>query len=213
MKKFRQFKSSKPKEEKKNKAGIYLSIFLAVIMVGSIAGIFIGNPSQGQEYTYGKYSFKNVNNIWSTKINKKEVAFYYLPDQLIASQVPVAVHKKIQASQGLIISFNPRINETTRLQAVDIFRFELVNAFISATPTKQVGFSITEKSSAYSLPPINCNNATFYVPVMTVDYGNESRVSLEGDCIVVSATDEYGLLAIGDNLKYHIYGILNEEGN
>jgi len=206
MKKFRHFKQVEQKE-KKSKAGLYLAIFLAVIMIGGIGGIFLGNPSTTSDNSFGKYDFKNVNNYWVTTVNKKETSFYFLPQQVADLSVSQTAFERIKNSQGLIIVFYPGHNSTKKLQALDVFRFEVANALVTAY-NKQVGFGITTNSSAYTLPILNCINSSFYLPIMLVDFENETAVSLINDCIIVSATDENSLLSLMDNLKYRIYGVL-----
>ena len=205
MKKFRQFKNKEPKQEQKSKAGVYISIFLAVIMIGGVAGIFLSNPSSDSQFSYGKYDFKNVNGIWITKISGKEKAFYYLPEQIINLNVSDAAVQIIKNSQGVLISFDPELNETSKAQAVDIFKFELVDALI--TSNKQAGFGISKKINS-TLPYVTCENSSAYVPVMSLSYGDETDIKLINTCILVSARDEYALLSLLDYLKYKIYGVL-----
>jgi len=205
MKKFRHFKQVEQKEQK-SKSGLYLSIFLAVIMIGGIGGIFLSNPGTTSDYSFGKYDFKNVNNYWVTTINKKDTSFYFLPQQVESLSISSTAFERIKNSQGVMIIFDPGHNSTKKLQALDVFRFEIANALVTSY-NKQVAFGITTNSSAYTLPILNCNNSSFYVPIMLVDFENETAVSLINDCIIVSAIDESSLLSLMDNLKYRIYGV------
>lgn len=207
MKKFRQFKAVEPKPEQKSKTGIYLSIFLAVIMIGGVAGIFLSNPSSDSQLSYGKYNFKNINGIWVTKINGKETNFYYFPDQVKNLSISEDAFQTLKNSQGVIISFNPEVNETLKAQTIDIFRLELVDAILSSYK-KQIGFAVNKKINSSQFSYLTCSNSTLNVPIMSIDYSNQTSIKLINSCIVVSATDEYGLLALLDNLKYRIYGVL-----
>jgi hypothetical protein len=85
-----------------------------------------------------------------------------------------------------------------------------VNALLSEYRTKQVGYAMNQESTAYALPVITCQNASFSFPVLQLEYGNETKTTLMGNCIVVSAIDEYSLISMLDALKYRIYGIFDE---
>lgn len=209
MKKFRQFRPVETRE-KKSKAGMYLAIFIAVVMVGGIGGIIVSKPADS-EYVYGKYPFMSKNNMWVTKINKKEVAFYFLPDQVSHFEVSESAFEIFKNSQGIIFTFDPEINSTTKLQALDIFRFEIVDAIINSYKGKQIGFAATKNTSLYELPVVTCENSSYYFPVMFIDYRNETSIKLINDCIIVSAKDEKNLLGLMDNLKYRIYGVSDEK--
>jgi len=144
----------------------------------------------------------------TAEINKKNVAFYFPPDQVQHLDVPNSFSQILKNSQGVIVSFDSEANSTTRLQAIDIFRFEIVNAISDAYGGKQIGFASNKESNSSLLPVATCQNSTYFIPVMTVSYSNETRVKLINNCIVVSAVDEYGLISLADNLKYRIYGVI-----
>lgn len=214
MKKFRSFKnkeesSSYAAGDKKNKTALYITLFLAAIMVLSIFGVFLWNPSTESDYSYGKYSFKPSNGNWITKINGKEKAFYYLPQELLRFNASSAIFNTIKYSQGLVIVLNGSTNLTQRLQVQDLFKLGLADAMMSSYPDKKLWFSTTGINA--SLPQITCQNASYVVPVMTVDFSNETKTDLKGSCIVVTATDEYSMLNILDGLRYGIFGVLNEK--
>jgi hypothetical protein len=204
MKKFRKFQHIERAEEPKSRKGMYLAIFLAVIMIGGIAGIFTNNPDA--DVTYGKFDFKNVNGLWETKINKQEVTFYFLPDQLSAVQFDEQAQLRLKNSQAIILSFDPMQNETTKLQALDIFRFELANALASSG--KQVGLGVSQNTTLYNFPIITCANSSFVVPVLYAEYSTESSIKLNNDCIIVFAENEQALIRATDYMKYILYGVL-----
>lgn len=210
MKKFRRFGEVKQtREEPKNKAKVYFSIFIASIMILSVGGIFLSNPNE-PDYVYGKHEFKSNNNMWTTKIDGKQVSFYMLPEQVLVYNVSENALNSIKQSYALVIAFNPNVNSTQKLQAIDLSRFEVVNALMKMNPSKQIGYAVTEKTEKYNISTLSCENATFMMPVMILQYSDKTGIDINNNCIKVNAADEYGMLAMNDYLKYSIYEILDE---
>lgn len=208
MKKHRSFKHIE-KEEKKTKGGMYLAIFIAVIMVGGIGGIIIGNMGGDSEYSYGKYSFTSKNNLWVTKINKQNIVFYFLPQEVDYLEVSNPASQLLKKSSGIIITYDPEINETPKLQAIDIFKAELTDTMINNN--KQAVFALTKAMNTSAFPVITCANSTYLFPVVSIEYGNETKTELNNECIVVSASDAKNLMVMMDNIRYRIYGVIDEE--
>lgn len=210
MKRLRGFKGHVKKEEKKSKAGLYLAVFLSVVMLGSIGGVFLSNPTSSGDYLYGKYSFKSKDNLWSTKINDKSILFYVLPDQAAGYEASSIALQSIKSSAGFVISFNPIQNTTLQLQAIDILRFELANTLIDTYPEKQAFYAVTAQSSQYTLPVITCQNSSISFPVLVVDFGNETAIKYSNDCITITAIDEYSMIALADRIRYSLYGVIDD---
>lgn len=209
MKKFRSFKTEEEKPEKKSKAGMYLAIFIAVVMIGGVGGIILGNQDNDSEFTYGKYSFSSKNNEWMTKIDKKEISFYFMPQEVEHLDVSGAASQLLKKSAGIIITYNPNINSTEKLQAIDIFKFKFEKTM--SDKNKQIGFAVTETTNLTGFPAITCSNSSFTFPVMSIEYSNETKAELINECIVISAENEKTLLAIMENLRYRLYGVIDEK--
>ncbi|HME86949.1 MAG TPA: hypothetical protein VKE88_00895 [Candidatus Nanoarchaeia archaeon] len=210
MKKLRGFKAHTQKEEKKSRAGLYLALFLSVVMLGSIGGVFLSNPTSSADYTYGKYSFTSTENLWSTKIDGKRVLFYTLPDQAASYDVSPIAMQSIKNSAGFVISFNPIQNTTQQLQIIDVLRFELADTLVDTYPEKQVYYAVTAHSDQYPLPIVTCQNSSISFPVLVVDFGNETAIKYVNDCITITAIDEFSMIALADRIRYSLYGIIDD---
>ena len=208
MKKHRSFKGIE-KEEKKSKVGMFLAIFIAVIMIGGIGGIFLSNPGAKQDFSYEKYSFRSKGDLWVTKIDKQEKAFYFLPQEVDFLEVSSQASQLLKRSNGAIITSDPYLNTTGKLQAVAIFKAELTQTMFDKN--KQVILASTKPINSSELPVITCENSTILFPVMYIDYGNETKIEAVNECIVVSAVNERTLIAILENLRYRLYGVIDEE--
>lgn len=207
MKKHKHFKSIERKE-RKNNTGKYFSLFLIVVMIGGLGSVFFYAPhsgSTGQEYSFGTHNFKVVDNQWVTEIENEDISFYFLPDQLLHFDVDERAMDRITDSSGIVVAFNPVQNETVRLQVLDLFRFELFEAF--TLTQKQTGFAVTNATNLYQFPLVTCQNATFFSPVVDVDYANETSITLVDDCVVVRASDHNTMVSLLDRLRYEIFGV------
>ncbi len=211
MKKHRQFRDYEV-QKKKNNTGIYLAIFLAVLMIGGVGGIFLQNQNTNSDQVFGKYTFKYVNNQWITKINKKDVTFFYSPQQVLKFNISDDVIGELKNSQALIIAFDPFINTSTQLQVIDLFKFQLAELFQDMYG-KQVFSAVTAPTTKYKFPVVTCANATAAVPLLTLAYGDATETSVTDHCISITATDEYSLLGMLDNLRYTLYGVFDGQTN
>ncbi len=211
MKKFRSFKQveEKSKKEPKSKIGLYLAIFLTVVMVGGVAGILLDNPGTSQTYSFGKYTFKPSNGQFTTSINGKTITFNYLPQQVQSINASPEVIDAIRNAQGFILSFNPNQNITEQLQVMDLLRFDFTNAVVDTYKnTKPVYMAVTQNTPLYNLSVITCENSSAAVPVILMDYSNETSITFNNNCIIISATSEYDMVTIDDYLRYVLYGVI-----
>ncbi len=210
MRKHRSFKheQSEAKAEPKNKAGMYMAIFIAAVMILSIGGVFLSNPDADYDYSYGGYNFRNSNNLWITKIDGRELVFYSLPEQVVNLDISKQAVDMIKNSYGLIITSNPVQAPVSRLQALDLFKFDFTNSYLKVYPEKKIGYAFTQKVNSSKIPAITCGNSTYLFPVINIAFSNETNIKVDKDCIIVSAADEYSLLSLLDYLRYSMLGIL-----
>ena len=211
MKKRRTFKTESAQNipnEKKDRKGLYLAIFLASIMILSIGGVFLWNPESDSGYSYGKYSFANKNNLWAIKLNNKEVNFYFLPQQVENINISERILYLIKSSNGVLLLTDPEENSSLKLQAIDIFKFEMFNTFVNAYPQKQMGFAFTKPVNNSKTPVLTCSNSSYLFPAINLIFSNETNIKEDNTCIIVSSTDEYALLSLLDAMRYRLYGII-----
>ncbi len=210
MRKHRSFKHNQAgvKDEPQNKTGMYMAIFIAAVMVLSIGGVFLSNPSYESDYSYNGYNFKSSNNLWTLKIDGKEIIFYSLPEQVLGLDVSIQAVDIIKNSQGLIISSNPIQDPVSKLQVIDIFKFDFINTYLKAYPEKKAGFAFTRKINDSKFPVLTCDNSTYLFPVMNIEFSNKTSIKLSNNCIIVSAIDEYSMIALLDNLRFNLLGVL-----
>lgn len=212
-KKLKNKKSGSSKDSKKQERNSrFIGIFLAVLMVASLAGIAIGGISQtdtsSNQYVYGDYKFElrpiqgTLESLLVTEINDREVGFYSLPQDALRLNVRGNL-SILRDSQYAVLSGNP--NETF-MSVVDVFRYE-----ISQATDKQVGGGVLFPSENYtSYPTVSCLNSSSTVPVITLEEANETIIIVNesNSCVQIKSRVQ-DLLYVRDLLLYRMLGVLN----
>ena len=182
-----------------------MTIGIAFIMVASIFAIVIDNQSQSvPEYNKHKFILGTVG--YKTKINSKYVEFYNYPSDLERVPLDQDIIAKLKNSQGVAFVFDPEDNVTDNLQYIDLIRYD-----IQTQLDKPTYFGITVNSSKYSLPIINCANATVAFPFVLINISTNTSFSVSSEypnCIIMNARLKE-LLAAKDRLIYTYYGIMS----
>jgi hypothetical protein len=188
------------KKKENKKLNIIMAVFIAVLMVGSIAGyMWTGN---NESLNYKEYNFKVKGEQLTTEINNQNYYFYYHPTDLISLNVSEQAKQALINSELIYVTFDPY---TEDIVYVEQARFDLTNEFLKTGKAMINGQS---KDSEYDLPLIDCNNATEFIPVIYFRAGNKTEIYNEGNCIIAEASFEQAFIALKDRIMYTILGIL-----
>jgi len=180
--------------------GMWMVIFIAVIMVLSSIG-FIYDQSGGSKMTYNGYKFKQAGNKWAVKISDQYQYFDYYPGELVFLNV-TGLKEKILASPNITITFD---SETQDLSYIDLARFELANHLIK---TKIVLNAVANESKAYQLPVVTCNNATNDNVVIYFKRGPDLSITIDNDCVIAEGKG-IDFIMLKDRIAYAYYGIMD----
>lgn len=63
-------------------------------------------------------------------------------------------------------------------------------------------------NNTFDMPIITCEDATPVVPIIYFKQSNQTKVSLEENCIIVEARNNIDILRIKDRLLYSMLGII-----
>ncbi|MGE0792899.1 MAG: hypothetical protein AB7V77_01820 [Candidatus Woesearchaeota archaeon] len=191
---------------KKRRLQIFMSIFLAIIMLGSIFGIWATSYTQNEIIEYSGYKFKlkensdySNNAILVSKINDKEYFFYTNPN--IAMNIKTEGNvTDLLSSNYLIFTVNP--NDKIA-QIPDAIRYEF-----SKLIDKQIYPAIDAYYEGYEdFPIIDCNNATKEIPVIYFkDTNTSTNFTVENNCLIINLRQEEIAYA-RDKLLLNILGI------
>lgn len=192
-------------KEKKEKKNWWLILFIAFIMIGtSFSFIFFGFSPSNEVVKYNGIKFvKNPSqNIWIAKINGKEAAFSFLPDEVknIKSTGNLAARLQnkleIDATYDLNSTYNQSIALAHHQMGLTLANY---NIFV------RKGFTT---NNSFSLPIITCNDSTLNVPVIYFMHGNSTKIDAENSCIIAEAKSNADFIMVKDRLVYGILGVL-----
>ena len=188
------------KKKENKKFNVIMAIFIAVLMVGSIAGYLWTGDNTSLDYN--DHSFKIKGEQLITEVDNQNYYFYYHPTDLISLNISDAAKQKLVNSEMIYLTFDPY---TEKIEYVETARFDLTNEFLK---TGKVMLNGQTKESEYNLPLIDCNNATEFTPVIYFRQGNKTEIYNQGDCIIAEASFEQAFIALKDRIMYTVLGIL-----
>ncbi len=186
-----------------------LVLFIGILMVGSIAGIVWQGDNAGVKYNGIK--FRELQYGYAAKINNKDYTFRYLPEDLIRMEFDQTLISSIRQQPGVIIVFNPN---DENIDTLEQFRYE-TETLLTQSLGKQVRAAVTEESSTYQYPVINCTNTSidtsYGVTYLKVQRVRETGMTMEGACFVMSFGSLSDLAAYRDRLFYELLGVYDKK--
>ena len=146
-----------------------------------------------QDTTYGG---------WSTTISKKQLRFDYFPSDV----------ELIELSPEIVsfVSGKPEIDVTSSLNdtfAEDIALAEYNMGLVLNKLDLYFRYGFTANNT-FNLPIITCEDATYSTPVIYFMQSNETKITIQGNCIIAEARNNIDILRLKDRLLYSIIGII-----
>ncbi|MBW2981481.1 hypothetical protein KY343_01245 [Candidatus Woesearchaeota archaeon] len=190
------------RKEKDNKlARNLVTLFIVILMVGSVVGYMFGRDS-GETYKYNDYKFLRAGNKFILKINGADIEFDYLPldvsDINISSEILNKLSNKIE-----IDSTYDKDNKFK--EGISVAQYDLEQYF------NIIGIYFVNGLTAendYGMPIITCNTITESVPVLYFKESNQTKIWIENDCIIAEARSEIDFIRIKDRMIYGLLGVL-----
>ncbi len=199
---------TKDERAKRRKANLVMSLLIVFLMTTSILG-YTSTRDSTTTFRYNGYLFRQQQDSfgvkkWVTRVDGKTLIFDYSPKQLEAINLSPVIKESILATKLVMLSFDP--SKTSALNYMDKARFDITNALYSKGI--RVVSGVSNKTKYYNLDIITCANASIPFPVIFLKIGNQTRITLENNCVVMEAQENYEILALKDRLLYSIYGIM-----
>jgi len=185
------------KHEKKNKMGIWVIIFIVVIMLTSTIGyVFKG----GSKEKYNGFSFSRIeNNGWYTEINGRQIGFNYFPADLESINLSSEIVDKIKGTNMVYFTHDPenRYREDIALLKEMFWPYFQIYADSGLTVNNTLG-----------LPVVNCDNATISLPVIYFKDSNQTGFYLDNNCIICEIRPGEDFTALKERLFYSLFGVM-----
>lgn len=188
------------RKEKKSRWGAILVFLIAFIMISSVIGFLYGGETD--TFKYKGLKFKRTQTQWYAAINNQKLTFDYFPSEV----------EQINLSREIITSLlnKPEIDTTSEIN--DTFSEEIALAQYNMALTlnnlniyTRRGFTA---NSTFNLPVLTCKDATLAVPIIYFRQSNETKITMENNCIIAEARNNIDILRIKDRLLYSILGII-----
>ena len=200
-------KSERLKKEKRNKTFIVFTLVIFLVSsVGSVV-IYYGNNNDQNSFTQNyngiKYKFKLTtdnqgNPYYSVSSKNSDFMVFYKPEQ-ISLDIDKDFLNVLKNSPYFYLSIDP---ESPNLNLLDYLRLDIKQ---NLPESKFFLEGISKESESYSLPVINCNNATS-VPVIILRNTNLTNITRQGNCLNVNFQIDKTMLT-RDMIIYTMQGI------
>ena len=191
------------RKEKKSKSGVILAFIIAFVMVGSILGI-VSSDRQQSQFKYKDIKFKQdqLNNVWYTTINNQKVIFNYLPQDV--EQIELTPDITTLLLNKPEIDTTSKINDTF-YEEIALAQYNMALTLNSLNLYIRQGFTA---NNTFNLPILTCKEATMAVPIIYFQQSNQTKITLENNCIIAEARNNMDILRLKDRLLYSILGII-----
>jgi len=183
--------------KEKNYTIIYITIFIALIMILSVIG-FLWSGGDSSQYKYKKHSFSYQNGDWTTRINNKVLLFRYLPDEMANLTIPPETSSLLNNARMAYVSYNP----DEKSEEMGLAQYNLAMNLETDTRFLVNAFTAPNENN---ISVITCSNATAFIPVIILKKNeNNNSITLNNSCIVLEGRP----LFVADRLVYDVYGII-----
>ena len=179
----------------------WIGLLIVIIMVSSSAGIMLSRDNDNN-VKYNGYTFTRANSGWILNTDGKEMIFNFHP--LDVEEIPIEdkVIDRLDVVQAYLT-----FEVGKKLQYIDMIRFEFITAMQDNFET-YIESGVLNKTDAYDFPIIDCINATKDIPVIKFVFANETKVYVDGNCIIAEAQSELDFLAITEKILYKLLGVM-----
>ena len=190
-------------KERKEKKKWGLIFFIILIMIGtSVSFVFFGFSPATERVKYNGFSFVNNGNIWITKINGREAAFSFLPEEAESISMPYDISQRLQNKFEIDATYD--LNSTYK-EPIALAQHQMGLTLAAYNIFIRKGFTA---NNTFNLPVITCRDSTLNVPVVYFKYGNATNIHLEDNCIIAEAQTNADFIRVKDRLLYSMLGVI-----
>ncbi|MFH0797824.1 MAG: hypothetical protein V1906_00265 [Candidatus Woesearchaeota archaeon] len=193
-----------------------LMLFGIAIYLGGHFGLYNLNRPDVYMYSNGDSEFE-VRKVVDQNYVGYEIKFFYPGsgqpyymdvryDPASMEDIPIdrTIFNKIKDDKVMHITIDPTANLTgkTTIAALEIDKFIDNKYFLNI----QVNSSVTKPYADY--PIKTCGDATPDNSVIWLKTGDETKITTEGNCIIVQGKDEDDIIRAADRLVLYLVGIM-----
>lgn len=187
------------REKKRQRNILIMGLFFVGLMIFSLIA---GNMSGSDIDKYNDVSIRLDQQGVSARIDGEWIPFSYHPSSLEYIETDEGVNEILSKNQ-LYFTFNP---EDNYIQGIEFMRLGLQEYYNGVGSLMQIG--VTEVNQYYNFPTIGCENATSEMPVLLVEESNETKIVVEGNCVIAYGSTDTEFVALRDRIVYGLYGVM-----
>ncbi len=178
-----------------------MTIFIVVIMVGSVIGYMFGRGSE-ESFDYNRYNFFKRGNKYILKVDKTEFGFDYFPSSVEDINISTEILNKFSNKVEIDITSD---NNSKFREGIAVAQYD-IEQYLNTKGTYFARGLTTEND--LGMPVIVCENATIKVPVIYFKESNQTKVQINKGCIILEAEEELDFIRIKDRIIYGLLGVI-----
>jgi len=185
------------KHKEKDKKGIFLVLFIALIMLTSTIG-YVFKESSNEKYNGFSFSI-GEDQRWHTKINGIQMSFKYFPADLEAINLSSNIVDRIKTTNMIYFTHDLKNRYSGDIALLKEIFWPYFQVYA------EIG--LTEKND-FGLPLIDCNNATSAAPVIYITESNQTGFYMDNNCITCEINSREDFIAVKERLLYSLFGVM-----
>lgn len=197
--------AKKAQEGSSRKKRIFITWFMAIIMVSSIGGFIISyNSDSSVKLDYNKFKIESTKSGYLIHINDgKAFSTINHPTSLETIKVESEVWDLLKSSRVLGITYN---QSDEHAQSFASAQFMLDRALpVASRIFVQRGLF---DASGTNLMNLTCKDATSQFPVVLLLVGDDTTAHLQGSCVLVSGISGPDVERVADRIIFGLAGVM-----
>lgn len=198
-------------KESKKSTIIAIVIFLIIFSLTSFLILRVVKKDNPNQYTYNNFRvFKNPNIVGYTIIGYRGDQPYHFkirndPRNTENITLSPEIRNLILQKPTVYFTMNPNLTSKSVIAALEIS--QIISRSLGIYNKETIG-AITSPVENNPTIVITCDNVTKTENVILFKIGDETKVYLENNCIIVQGTDEWEIIRAADRLAYHILEVI-----
>ena len=182
------------------KPSTLVAVLIVLIMVSGGMGYFFGDD---QTLRYNDHKFKRTDQGYATEINDNLIHLSFLPADVEDIGFSSTAKSLLLNPKAVYVTYDPnnKLNSTMAQIQYDMERifYPVTGIYLQRALVDSAGYDIME---------ITCENATDYMPVIELKFGNETSIIAEGSCLFVQAQSQSELVRAYNRVLYSAFDIM-----
>ena len=176
--------------------GCIAFIMVTSVFIVTLDYIFAPNTS----LKYNGFPIRVINQQFLVNVQGKDYTFSVYPSDLEYIEVPLHA-KELLNAEVLTVTYDPQSDQPESLGEAQFYLEDQLKEvrIIDRAVLNNTGLALEQKS---------CANATLGQPVIELREGNESRIAVENECIIVTAIDNPDLARLTERVVYQVLGVM-----